>query len=193
MQQNNFKVYKEKQKKINCGLIKKVIKNIQQAGGTLSNNNVSKNTYLMADITLGEKGLTPSAISKNKFYKSLIEQAQFQQQTQSTKKTKTLGTEGDVRMELFKARVDNEKLKQENILLKELLKKYGGDLNPINISEFEKNKSTKLIKQASKGLIQRLFELGIVEQDLNTRNLILAQLGDILLNVTAYELIIGDN
>lgn len=192
MKLNNFKSYKENQQKINTNLVKKAIKYLQNSGTNLSNNKVSHATYLLAESTIGEKGITPSAISKNKTYSSLITQAKYEKQSSQFRPTNKLGTEGDIRMELFKTKVQNEKLKQENITLKELLQKYGGDINTEHISKIKKIEDIKLIKKATQGLIQRLFELGLVEQNINTGNLVLAQLGDILLHATAYKLIIGD-
>lgn len=193
MKQNNFKNYKEKQKNINTTLIKKAIKYLKNSDTVLSNNKISQATYLLAEVALGETGITPSAISKNKFYKSLITQAKYEKQSFSSEFPNKLGTEGDIRMELFKVKVQNEKLKQENIILKELLKKYGGDLNTEEISQNKKIEDIKHIKETAKGLIQRLFELGLVEQNISTGNLVLAQLGDILLHKTSYKLIIGEN
>jgi hypothetical protein len=76
--------------------------------------------------------------------------------------------------------------------LRELLKKYGGDLSSIDIKNYENIEKIELIKQASIGLVQRLFELGIAEYDTTNGALVLSQLGDILLDMQGYSLIIGD-
>lgn len=192
MKQCNFKLFKDKQQKTNTSLIQKAIKYLQNSNASLSNNKISETTFLLAESTLGERGITPSAISKNKFYKSLITQAKYEKLSPKSNLSTKLGTDGDVRMELFQVKIQSEKLKQENMILKELLLKYGGDLTQNNISKEKEMGNSSLIQNTAKGLIQRLFELGIVEQNIDTGNLVLAQFGDILLNAAAYNLILGD-
>jgi hypothetical protein len=188
--QDNFKKYRDKRSMINIKLIQKSIDNIVAMRGEITGNNVSKTTYLIADIEAGEKGITPSAISKNTIYRTLIEKAKIL----STNNINSINriTDGDMRMNLFNLRVEKEKLRRENIILRELLKKYGGDLSSIDIKNYENIEKIELIKQASIGLVQRLFELGIAEYDTTNGALVLSQLGDILLDMQGYSLIIGD-
>lgn len=190
MKRDNLKNFRSKQIEINTKLIQKAIDNIFNLEGVLSNNNVSKTTYLVADEKLGETGITPSAISKNNIYKSLIQKAKYRKNDKSN--VSYFSSSGDIKMELFKLKVEQEKLKKENIILKKLLKKYGGDLTMIDITNYEDNEKSQLIKQASKGLIQRLFELGLAEHNFDTGELVLVHLGDVLLNEYGYSLIIGD-
>ncbi len=192
MKQCNFKLYKDNQQKTNTRLIQKAIKYLKNSNASLSNNKISETTFLLAESTLGERGITPSAISKNKFYKSLITQARYENISQKSTISTKFGTDGDVRMELFKVKIQSEQLKQENIILKELLSKYGGDIPTHNLSKDKELNNMIPIKDVTKGLIQRLFELGIVEQNIDTGNLVVAQYGDVLLNHAAYTLIIGD-
>jgi hypothetical protein len=184
--QDNFKKYRDKRSMINIKLIQKSIDNIVAMRGEITGNNVSKTTYLIADIEAGEKGITPSAISKNTIYRTLIEKAKIL----STNNINSINriTDGDMRMNLFNLRVEKEKLRRENIILRELLKKYGGDLSSIDIKNYENIEKIELIKQASIGLVQRLFELGIAEYDTTNGALV----GDILLDMQGYSLIIGD-
>lgn len=188
--QDNFKKYRDKRSVINIKLIQKSIDNIVAMHGEISGNNVSKTTYLIADIKTGEKGITPSAISKNAIYKTLIEKAKML--STDSKNSINPITSGDMRMNLFNLRVEKEKLRRENIVLRELLKKYGGDLSSIDIKNYENIEKIELVKQASIGLVQRLFELGIAEYDTTNGALVLSQLGDILLDMQGYSLIIGD-
>ncbi|MCG3683869.1 hypothetical protein [Aliarcobacter butzleri] len=190
MKRDNLKNFRSKQIEINTKLIQKAIDNILNLEGVLTNNNVSKTTYLVADEKLGETGITPSAISKNNIYKSLIQKAKYRKNDKSN--VSYFSSSGDIKMELFKLKVEQEKLKKENIILKKLLKKYGGDLTMIDITNYEDNEKSQLIKQASKGLIQRLFELGLIEHNCDTGELVLVHLGDVLLNEYGYSLIIGD-
>lgn len=188
--QDNFKKYRDKRSVINIKLIQKSIDNIVAIHGEISGNNVSKTTYLIADIKTGEKGITPSAISKNAIYRTLIEKAKML--STDSKNSINPITSGDMRMNLFNLRVEKEKLRRENIVLRELLKKYGGDLSSIDIKNYENIEKIELVKQASIGLVQRLFELGIAEYDTTNGALVLSQLGDILLDMQGYSLIIGD-
>lgn len=188
--QDNFKKYRDKRSMINIKLIQKSIDNIVAMSGEITGNNVSKTTYLIADREAGEKGITPSAISKNAIYRTLIEKAKML--SINNKNSINPITNGDMRMNLFNLRVEKEKLRRENIILRELLKKYGGNLSSIDIKNYENIEKTELIKQASIGLVQRLFELGIAEYDTTNGALVLSQLGDILLDMQGYSLIIGD-
>lgn len=187
---DNFKEYRDKRVEINTILIQKTIENIVSLNGEMSANNVSKTSYLIADATLGEKGVSPSTISKNIIYKQMIQKAQ--QEMFSKKKSKGFKTDGDIRIELFSTKIEMEKIKKENKVLREVLKKYGGNLSSFDVSNYEEIEKTQLMKQASKGLIQRLFELGLAEYDMNNEALVLVQLGDILLNKNGYKLIMGD-
>lgn len=187
---DNFKEYRDKRVEINTILIQKTIENIVSLNGEMSANNVSKTSYLIADSTLGEKGVSPSTISKNIIYKQMIQKAQ--QEMFSKKKSKGFKTDGDIRIELFSTKIEMEKIKKENKVLREVLKKYGGNLSSFDVSSYEEIEKTQLMKQASKGLIQRLFELGLAEYDMNNEALVLVQLGDILLNKNGYKLIMGD-
>lgn len=191
MKQNNLKIYKENQQKKNTELIKKTINYLQNDNASLSINKISEATYLLAESALGQRGITPSAISKNKLYQSLITQAKYMNLSKKINISAKLGTDGDVRMELFKVKIQNEKLKQENIIFKELLSKHGVIDTASNNNSKDMNNAMP-IQNAAKGLIQRLFELGIVEQNIDTGNLVVAQYGDVLLHSAAYNLIIGD-
>ena len=191
MKKDNFKNYRIKQVEINANLIQKAIDSIIAIDGTLSNNNVSKTTYLIADEKLGEKGVTPSTISKNNIYKSLIEKAKLKKHD-NAKGISKFSTNGDLRIELFKSNIEKEKLKKENIVLKDLLKKYGGDLTKIDITTYEENEKALLIKQTARGLIQRLFELGLIEHHFDSGSLILSHLGDVILQKNGFDLIMED-
>lgn len=189
-QRDNLKKYRNERVEINTKLIKKAIDNIISMSGELSANNVSRTTYLVADSKINEKGISPSAISKNKIYKSLIQEAIVRKKT--SKGSFDYKTDGDIRIELFQIRVEKEKLIKENLLLKGLLKKYGGDLTLVEISQYQEIEKIELIKQATKGLVNRLFELELAEYNASTGELVLAQLHDVLLSSTGYKLIIGD-
>jgi len=130
---DNFKNYRMEKVESNTKLIQKAIDSIISINGIISNNNVSKTTYLIADEKIKEKGITPSAISKNNIYKNLIEQAKYQKNDYKEGISK-YSTGGDLRIEVFKLNTEREKLKKENKVLKELLKKYGGDLKKIDLS-----------------------------------------------------------
>lgn len=187
---DNLKKYRNERVEINTKLIKKAIDNIISMSGELSANNVSRTTYLVADSKINEKGISPSAISKNKIYKSLIQEAIVRKKT--SKGSFDYKTDGDIRIELFQIRVEKEKLIKENLLLKGLLKKYGGDSTLAEISQYQEIEKIELIKQATKGLVNRLFELELAEYNASTGELVLAQLHDVLLSSTGYKLIIGD-
>lgn len=187
---DNFKDYRNKLVETNTKLIQKSIDSIISMKGELSPNNVSKTSFLVADKNLGERGISPSTISKNSFYKTLIQKAQFE--CSSNKETTNLSTDGDIRIKLFTTNIEKEKLKKENLLLKKVLKKYGGNLTSFDISNYEDIENAELIRQSAKGLIQRLFELGLVEHNMDNGALVLAQLGDVLLQRHGYNLIMGE-
>jgi len=187
---DNFKDYRNKLVETNTKLIQKSIDSIISMKGELSSNNVSKTSFLVADKNLGEKGITPSTISKNTLYKTLIQKAQLE--SSSNKKTTSFSTDGDIRIKLFTTNIEKEKLIKENLLLKKVLKKYGGNLTSFDISNYEDIEKAELIRQSAKGLIQRLFELGLIEHSMDNGALVLAQLGDVLLQKQGYNLIMGE-
>ena len=76
VKKDNLKGFRDKRVEINVMLIQKTIDKIVALNGELSANNVSKTSYLVADSALGEKGISPSAISKNIIYKQMIQKAQ---------------------------------------------------------------------------------------------------------------------
>lgn len=190
-QKDNFMKYRNKRLDINTKLIQKAIDNIISMNGELSANNVSKITYFVADIKFEEKGISPSAISKNQIYKNLIQKANLR--NTNNKSNFNYITDGDIRLELFQIRIEKEKILKENILLKNILKKYGGDLTMLDISKYQDLEKMTLIKQAARGLINRLFELELAEYNISTGELVLTQLHDVLINSTGYKLIIGED
>ncbi|PHO10786.1 hypothetical protein CPG37_02780 [Malaciobacter canalis] len=191
VKKDNLKEFRDKRVEINVILVQKTIDKIVALNGELSANNVSKTSYLIADSVLGEKGISPSAISKNIIYKQMIQKAQ--QEMGSNEGPKGFKTDGDIRIELFSTKIEMEKIKKENKLLREVLKKYGGNLNSFDMPSYEEIEKNQLIQQASKGLIQRLYELGLAEYDMKKEALVLVQLGDILLYRNGYKLIMEDS
>lgn len=190
-QKDNLMKYRNKRLDINTKLIQKAIDNIISINGEISANNVSKTTYLVADARFEEKGISPSAISKNEMYKNLIQKANLRKIDNKT--NVNYRTDGDIRIELFQTRIEKEKLIKENIILRNILKKYGGDLTTLDILKYQDLEKMKLIKQAAKGLVNRLFELELAEYNISTGELVLTQLHDVLINSTGYKLIIGED
>lgn len=188
---DNLKNHREEKLNKNKNLIAKTIEKILEVDGVLSNNNVSKVSYLVADEKLGERGITPSAISKNEIYKIMIKRAKLKQKN-DVKVNNNSATSGDLRMQIFELQIEKEMIQRENKLLKEVLKKHGGGIHLSDIKKEASIEEGRLIKESAKGLINRLLELELAEYNLSSNELIVAQLNDVLLNSIGYRLIMGE-
>lgn len=191
--QDNLKGYREKASLINEVLVAKAIEYIVSIDGALSLNNLSQVSFSIADATLGEKGLSPSTLSKNKSYKNLIDTAKYnQKRTKRTdKKTYTPnGSMADVKLQNFELIALNNKLSKELETYKYVLKNYTQETSVDNILDKEEFKNYKMLLQITKGLVKRILETELAMVDEETKELVISPYGDeVLLSKKAFNFI----
>lgn len=182
MKKDNLKDFRDTRVKKNIQIIERTIDHIKKFKGVISMSNVAKVTREIVNIELGEKPITLSAISKNKIYRKLIENAKlnYENPSYSSIKKNAFLSEGDARLALHGLRVENELLKDELEILKSKLKNK--KISYESLSE-EKiiNENELIAASAIKNLIYTLIEEELALVDIDTNNLVLHTYGTILL------------
>lgn len=182
MKKDNLKDFRDTRVKKNIQIIERTIDHIKKFKGVISMSNVAKVTREIVNIELGEKPITLSAISKNKIYRKLIENAKlnYENPSYSSIKKNVFLSEGDARLALHGLRVENELLKDELEILKSKLKNK--KISYESLSE-EKiiNENELIAASAIKNLIYTLIEEELALVDIDTNNLVLHTYGTILL------------
>jgi len=129
MKQDNLKSYRDEKVKRNTALVKRCINHIKQYGGNISLSNVSKVSYDIAKDD--ENGLSVPALSKNKLYKNLVEQAKNEidhnvpkiKEELSSKNLKEL-SQAELIAEIYKLRVSMLEDKNELTVLKDVISEH---------------------------------------------------------------------
>ncbi|WP_304545999.1 hypothetical protein [Sulfurimonas microaerophilic] len=181
---SNASKYQQSQKEISIELIKDAIKHIQGLGGIVNQSSVSRVTFDLADVSKKQKGLTPSAISKNEIYRGLVDEASHYKNI-NTHTTLKDYSEADIRIQLASLRVKYSLLKDENKILKDKQQDYQEQefmeqktiLQGINIDE-----EGHLFKHALKDIVNTLLLENITYIDSNTSSLKLSIYDTLLLD-----------
>jgi len=189
----HLKENQTKKQQINIKLIKKCIKYLIENNLPVNLSQVSRVSYILADINKNEKGLTTAALSKNKLYKNLIEQAALKQKKTLEELTAVEYEipKADLRVQLHNQKIENEKLKLELKILKDQLSKVEIlKLNSIpqdkTIEECRELKQNYLkVKSALVGILDKLFQEKIAE--VKDNKVVLAYFNDELLDFPFYE------
>lgn len=193
---DNLKSYREEKVKVNKHLVKRAIEQIVSLNGELSLNNVSKMTFAIADPIENEKGLSPSTLSKNSSYKSLIDEAKYNQKRKVRTNKKAFipnGSMADIKLKNFELISINNKLKTELDSYKYVLKNYSGNISIEDIKKHKELKDYKLLIQVARGLVQRILETELAMIDDETNELVVAPYGDdILLSKKALNFILEE-
>lgn len=173
---DNLKKYQEEKIKRNTELIKRAIGHIRGLGGDISMSIVSRVTYEIANPEHGEKGITLAGISKNKQYRTMIEQAQADAMMHHSEKHRHSIrprhlSDGDIRMMLHALRVENETLKRENKILTHQLKEAPHTIETVQPIEEKLIKEHNALHNAMRSLVGRLCELDVAYIDLHTETL----------------------
>ena len=189
----HLKENQTKKQQINIKLIKKCIKYLIENNLPVNLSQVSRVSYILADINKNEKGLTTAALSKNKLYKNLIEQVALKQKKTLEELTAVEYEipKADLRVQLHNQKIENEKLKLELKILKDQLSKVEIlKLNSIpqdkTIEECRELKQNYLkVKSALVGILDKLFQEKIAE--VKDNKVVLAYFNDELLDFPFYE------
>ena len=185
---DNLDNYRNKRLEKNEALIKKAISYIQSLSGEVTFSTVSKLSYELADIKNKEKGLTVAGITKNKLYRALVEKGQSSPLAIEKTNKKAKYSVGDLNLSLHRLRVENEKLKQDNKILTLKLKEVPDTVQlvePVRDEIIEKNNH---LQDISKSIVHRLCELEFAYIDANTRTLVLAHSGEVVIHREALEI-----
>ena len=187
---NNLSEYRKSQQIKNEALVQRAIDHIHKLGGEISLSQVSNVTYDIADSLKGEKGITLAGLSKSAIYRPMIEKAKLQSapvtQNRVTSKSKT--SVGDMQMSFHALRVDNAKLKAENRLLSETLKKT--KVPELEMGNIQNNILTQHqeIKKIAVSLVSRLLELELAYIDAEQSTLNVSVYDEVLVPREALKL-----
>lgn len=122
---NPFQKSTSRKEEINTTLINKAIEIINNVGGDLSYSNISKTTKKIANISIGEKGISTSGISRNERHRTIINIA-IVNKDKNTKKISTRDYENletaELYSKIFSLKLENQKLKQTTEALKNEIK-----------------------------------------------------------------------
>lgn len=191
---DNLKNHREAKVEKNFKLIKKSVDHMLDMNAEISIPNVAKTSYLLADTTKGEKGISAGGIRKNEIFKSYVlqEQSKQKQRGNGSKNTyKPMGSSGDLKIQIFELISENTKLKRDNKVYEDIVKNYCGDLDKETIISDMENKDYKQLSQISKNLFKRLLETELAQIDNDSGQLVLAPYGEhVLIDKKGVDLIL---
>ncbi|MCG3699365.1 hypothetical protein L5F42_05855 [Aliarcobacter butzleri] len=135
MKKDNLEQYRLNKVEKNLKFVKKAIEHLKKFNIEVTLSNVSKTTYDLSSDT--QKGLSISALCKNKIYKELIDKEKNngylpKEQSKNSFSSKTLRemSEPELIAEIYKLKADNLQKDTEITTLKDLLSEY--EIDPSN-------------------------------------------------------------
>ena len=195
MKRDNLKEYREEKVQKNTELLKRSICHIQEYGGKISMSNISKVSYDIARE--GEAGLSVPALSKNKSYKNLIEQAKLESsdgpvalkpEALSSKTLKDM-SQAELIAEIYKLRIQEEHHMRELRSLQDIMSTY-------KINQIDKPKGKSVLDKervfALKHAINTLLANDILYVEQETFDVKLAAFGTLILKGSVYKNIFND-
>lgn len=195
MRQDNLKIYRDEKVKRNTELLKRAIEHIKQYSGTISMSNVSKVSYEIAKDN--ENGLSVPALSKNKLYKALIEEAKNssdshkQQAINKELSSKTLKdmSQPELIAEIYKLRVASLSNEKESYVLKDIIAEYKIDKNIV--ADVRSDEESKECLFALEHAITVLLAQDILYIEHETFDVKLAAFGTLVLKGSVYKKILN--
>ena len=185
---NNLDNFREKLTNVNEILIKKSIAHVQSLGGEITFASISKVSHDLA-ISLGkEKGLTSAGITKNPLYRSLVEEAKAKQALGEFVPIKKNLSQGDMHLTLHALRVEVEKLRIEKKTLEHKLRETPDRIQNVEPVRDEIIMMNNQLRDIAKAMVNQLCELELAYVDLDTRSLVLAVYGTIIVHHDALEI-----
>lgn len=129
MKKDNLEQYRIDKVEKNLKFVKKAIEHLKKFNIEVTLSNVSKTTYDLSSET--QKGLSISALCKNKIYKELIDKEKNngclpKEQSKNSFSSKTLKemSEPELIAEIYKLKSDNLQKDKEIAIFKDLLSEY---------------------------------------------------------------------
>lgn len=189
MKQDNLKSYRDEKVKKNTELVKRSIAHIKEYGGNISLSNISKVSYDIANDN--ENGLSVPALSKNKLYKNLIEQAKNEvenkipaSKTELSSKVLKEMSQAELIAEIYKLRVSMMEGKNELDILKDVMSEHNIEHPDDTNHSVDDNKGCML---ALEHAINTLLKEQILYIDKNTFDVKLAALGTFVLKGSIFK------
>lgn len=171
-QNDNSKKYREKRLEQTRQLLKKALSYINSSDKNFSHKNICKSMEILAteDDKKLRATISPSAISKNKSFKQIIETYKIQNDILKEKQNNNKLSEGDLAFELHKCKTHLAQKNDEVLILADIIKRE--DIN-IKKEEFD-----------YKFLLKEAIELMILEDVLykNKWELIVEKDGKVFVN-----------
>lgn len=198
---NNLSKYREELQERNKELILKAIKHIDSLNGVINFSTVSQVTFDIAEPLKKEKGISLAGLSKNKFYRSLIEKAKLSQNIDINlnsnrdfykDNSNNNITVADIKLHLHELRVKNVNLKMENKILKDQMKTLNISSNTVGTINEDIVKKYKYFSEICSNLISRLLELDIAYINLDNTTLNVQMFDEVILQKEALELLYKD-
>lgn len=192
---NNLELNREKTMKRNKALIIRAIEHIKSLNGIINYSTISQVTYDISEPLKKEKGISPSGITKNELYKSLIDKAKYYKvnynnlESNKNSYSNKNNTIVDVRLQLLELRVKVSKLKMENKTLEKQLKTLNMNSNTVDTVNENIVEKYKYFSQICTNLISRLLELDIAYIDLNNTTLNVQMYDDVIMQRESFELL----
>jgi hypothetical protein len=190
MKKDNLKSFREEKVKRNTLLIKRAIDHLKAFGGDISMSSVSKVTYDIGKEN--EQGLSVPAISKNKTYRALVQEAQntLQGKMKQPLSSKTLKdmSQAELIAEIYKLRISNLEIQKEFSVLKEIIAEY-------DISTSAKQVQKKPDKEclfALQHALQALLAQDILYIEQNTFDVKLTAFGTLIIKGSIYKKYFND-
>jgi hypothetical protein len=129
MKKDNLEQYRQDKVEKNLKFVKKAIEHLKKFNIEITLSNVSRTTYDLSSET--QKGLSISALCKNKIYKELIDKEKNndclpKDQSKNSFNSKTLKemSEPELIAEIYKLKADNLQKDKEISVFKDLLSEY---------------------------------------------------------------------
>ncbi len=187
---NNLDEYRKKLSESNEALVKKAIAHIVALSGEVMFSSVSKVTYELADIQIGQTGITVAGISTSSVYRPLVEEAQANQEIHGRASRGTINhfSKGDAQLMLHALRVENVNLKRDNKILTLKLKEIPDvieTVTPIRDSIIQKGNA---LQDIARSMVTRLCELELAYIDADTNSLKLTYYDEIIVHNEALKL-----
>ena len=188
MKKDNLQQYRENKVKKNLIIVQKAIKHLKQFNIEITLSNVSKITYDFASDT--QKGLSISALCKNKIYKNLIDSEKnsdnLPKRESNSFSSKTLKemSEPELIAEIYKLKADIIQKDKELSVLKDLLSEY--KVNP-KTTDINNDTNDKELYLALEHILTVLLEKEILYIDNESFDVILSVYNDKILKGSLFK------
>jgi hypothetical protein len=167
MKKDNLEQYRLNKVEKNLKFVKKAIEHLKKFNIEITLSNVSKTTYDLSSEA--QKGLSISALCKNKIYKELIDKEKNndclpKEQSKNSFSSKTLKemSEPELIAEIYKLKADNLQKDKEIAIFKDLLSEYKIDLSNKIVENTNNDKELNL---ALEHILETLLEKEILYID----------------------------